>query len=142
MKSPRELGADRGSRMMGWLVPPVTGEYVFWIPIALTILSKSIDFFPFPKKPREISHKGGEISPLFFLYLIYVESHRDASGCILPLTIIIIIIPPLSRRRRRQQPSLPPRRRPSRTSSLAVGPRRAAPLTFLSSARQGPSEIK
>jgi len=30
-KSPRELGADRGSRMMGWLVPPVTGEYVFWI---------------------------------------------------------------------------------------------------------------
>jgi len=31
MKSPRELGADRGSRMMGWLVPPVTGEYVFWI---------------------------------------------------------------------------------------------------------------
>jgi len=30
-KSPRELGADRGSRMMGWLVPPITGEYVFWI---------------------------------------------------------------------------------------------------------------
>ena len=30
-KSPRELDADRGSRMMGWLVPPVTGEYVFWI---------------------------------------------------------------------------------------------------------------
>jgi hypothetical protein len=30
-KSPRELDADHGSRMMGWLVPPVTGEYVFWI---------------------------------------------------------------------------------------------------------------
>jgi hypothetical protein len=30
-KSPRELDADHGSRMMGWLVPPITGEYVFWI---------------------------------------------------------------------------------------------------------------
>ena len=61
-----------------------------------TTLSKSIDFFPFPKKPweispsrmilrrsgtkkkQEISHqispeRGWEISRLFFLYLIYVE---------------------------------------------------------------------
>ena len=31
MMSTRELDADHGSRMMGWLVPPITGEYVFWI---------------------------------------------------------------------------------------------------------------
>jgi hypothetical protein len=31
MGSPRELGADHGSCMMGWLVPPIIGEYVFWI---------------------------------------------------------------------------------------------------------------
>ena len=33
---------------------------------AATTLSKSIDFFPFPKITGEISHEGGEISPLFF----------------------------------------------------------------------------
>ena len=26
-----ELDGDHGRRMMGWLVPPITGEYVFWI---------------------------------------------------------------------------------------------------------------
>ena len=66
---------------------------------------------------------------MFFLYLIYVELRREASGCILPLTIIIIIPPP-SRRRRYQQPSLPLRRRPSRTSLLAGGHTSAAPFKF------------
>ena len=76
----------------------------------------------FLKYPRRSPTRGERSLPGFFVYLIYVESRREASGCILPLTIIII--PPPSRRRRRQQPSLPPRRQPSRTSSLAVGPRR------------------
>ncbi len=106
-----------------------------------TTLSKSIDFFPFPKKTGRSPTRGERSLPCFFVYLIYVESRREAYGCILPLTIIIIIPTP-SRCRRRQQPLLPPHRQPSRTSLLAAGPQRAAPLTFSSSARQGPSEVK
>ena len=41
-----------------------------------------------------------DLSLVFFLYLIYIELRREASGCILPLTIIIIIPPPSRRRRR------------------------------------------
>jgi hypothetical protein len=26
-----DLSADYGNRMKGWLVPPITGEYIFWI---------------------------------------------------------------------------------------------------------------
>ena len=80
-----------------------------------TTLSKSIDFFPFPKKTGRSPSRGERSLPCFFLYLIYVELRRDASVCILPLTIIIIIPPP-SCRRRYQQPPLPPRRRPFRRS--------------------------
>ena len=29
--SPHEFDADYGSRIMGWLVPPTSGEYVFWV---------------------------------------------------------------------------------------------------------------
>jgi hypothetical protein len=31
MESSYELDGDHGRHMMGWLVPPITGEYVFWI---------------------------------------------------------------------------------------------------------------
>jgi hypothetical protein len=31
MGSQLGLDADHGSRMTGWLVPPMTGEYIFWI---------------------------------------------------------------------------------------------------------------
>ena len=31
LESPHEFDADYGSRMMGWLVPPTSGEYIFWV---------------------------------------------------------------------------------------------------------------
>jgi endoglucanase len=31
LESPRNVGDNYGSRMSGWLVPPITGPYEFWI---------------------------------------------------------------------------------------------------------------
>ena len=31
LEAPNDVGDDYGSRMSGWLVPPVTGSYEFWI---------------------------------------------------------------------------------------------------------------
>ena len=31
LRSPHEFDADYGSRIMGWLVPPTSGDYIFWI---------------------------------------------------------------------------------------------------------------
>ena len=113
------------------------GESLCSLLVEVNIIMSTLLQFPnrlisslFLKKPGRSPTRGERSLPCFFVYLIYVESRREASGCILPLTIIIIIIPPPSRRRRYQQPSLPPHRRPSHTSSLAVGPRRAAPLNL------------
>jgi hypothetical protein len=31
LQAPSNIGDSFGSRMSGWLVPPVTGDYTFWI---------------------------------------------------------------------------------------------------------------
>jgi hypothetical protein len=31
LEAPSDIGDNYGSRMKGWLVPPVTGDYTFWI---------------------------------------------------------------------------------------------------------------
>jgi hypothetical protein len=31
LEGPTNAGEDYGSRMKGWLMPPVTGDYLFWI---------------------------------------------------------------------------------------------------------------
>ena len=31
LEAPTNVGDNYGSRLKGWLVPPITGEYVFWL---------------------------------------------------------------------------------------------------------------
>jgi hypothetical protein len=58
----------------------------------VTTVSKSIDFFPFPKIPGEISHTRWEISPMFFCNRSYAELRKSHSHSLHICSILAALI--------------------------------------------------